>query len=130
MYFKILGLFIAIAFIGKAVSALAFPGRFYRARQQQYASVTPSPKLFIAPAVVGVLTAVAWFATFFHYAPWGFLVTAVLTALCVPAVHHLSCWGTHRQIMLQTVTSAKVWWFDCTLLAAGLAFAALAILVY
>jgi len=40
MWFKVLGLLIAIALLGKAAVALAAPGRFYAVRQRQYASAS------------------------------------------------------------------------------------------
>lgn len=130
MWFKVLGLAIAVALLVKAMVALATTRRFYALRQRQYASASVPRKLMVAPALVIALTLVAWYATFFHYRPWGWVVTGFLTLLSCMAVDHLLRWQRHREAMLKVVTSPKVWQFDCLLLVLGGAFATLALLVY
>ena len=130
MWFKILGLVIAVALLGKATVALVAARRFYALRQRQYASASLPRKLVVAPALVIALTLVAWYATFFHYRPWGWVITGFLTLLSCMAVDHLLRWRRHREAMLKVVTSSRVWQFDCLLLAVGVAFAALALLVF
>lgn len=80
--------------------------------------------------VVVALTVVAWYATLWHYQPWGWLVTGSLTALSCLAVDHVLRWERHRQGMLKVVTNPTVWQVDCLLLVVGAGFAALALLVY
>lgn len=130
MWFQVLGLIIAVALIVKASIALVIPGRFYAARMRQYESESLPPKLLVAPAVVLALTAVAWYATFFHHRPWGFIVTAVLTAVACMAVHHLLRWKSHRQSMHAVVRDPRVWRIDCALLLIGVGFLSLAMFVY
>ena len=130
MWFKVLGFLIAIVLLGKAAVALAAPGRFYAVRQRQYASDSRPLKLLVAPAIVIVTTCVAWYATLFHYRPWGWLITGFLTLLCCLSINHLVWWKRHREAMLKVVSSAWVWQFDCLLLALGCGFMALALLVY
>ena len=130
MWFKVLGLVIAAALIAKAGVALLLGRRFYALRQRHYASPKLPGKLLVAPAVVVALTLLAWYATFAHYRPWGWVVTASLSLLACMAVDHLLRWERHRAAMLKVVTSRKVWQIDVLLLALGVAFAALALLVY
>src|SRR5687768_15932916 len=130
MWFKVLALVIAGALLAKAGVALLMGRRFYAMRQRQYASPELPGKMLIAPAVVVSLTGVAWYATLFHYRPWGWVVTASLTLLSCMAVDHLLRWERHRAAMLKVVSSPKVWRIDVALLAVGGAFAALALLVY
>ena len=130
MWFRILSLVIAVALLGKGVIALAAPRRFYAERQRQYSSESAPPKLLVAPMVIGVLTLVAWYATLFHYQPWGWVVTGFLTALACMAIDHLVRWEKHRQRMLKVVSNPKVWQVDCLLLIVGAGFVALALVVY
>lgn len=130
MWFQILGLTIAAAFIVKASIALAFPGRFYAARIRQYESETLPPKLLVPPAIVLTLTAGAWYATLFHYQTWGFIVTGLLTFASCMAVDHLLRWKSHRVAMHAVVSDPKVWRIDCALLLIGLGFIPLALYVY
>jgi len=130
MWFKVLGLVIAVALLVKANIALAMPRQFYAVRQRQYASDSLPRKLLVAPVLVVALTLAAWYATFFHYRPWGWVVTGFLTLLSCMAVDHVLRWRRHRQAMLKVVTSSKVWQIDCLLMAVGVAFAALALFVY
>ena len=130
MWFQVLSLVIAIALLSKATVALASPRRFYAARQQQYASETLPSKLLIPPALVLALTLVAWYATIFHYQPWGWLVTGLLSVISCLSLHHVFHWARHRQAMLKVVTNPRVKQVDCLLLAVGLAFLGLALFVY
>lgn len=130
MWFRVLGLLIGGALLAKGIVALAAPARFYGARRRQYASEFLPPKLLIAPAVVAALAVAAWYATVFHYRPWGWIVTGFLTALACMGVDHVLRWEGHRRAMLRTVSSPHVWLFDCLLLAAGAGFVTLAMLVY
>jgi hypothetical protein len=130
VWFRVLGLLIGAALLAKAAVALAAPGRFYGARRRQYESESPPPKVLIAPAVVGVLTAAAWYGTVFRYRPWGWVVTGFLTALACMAADHLFRWEGHRRAMLRTLDGSKLWLIDCVLLAMGAGFVALALRVY
>jgi hypothetical protein len=130
VWFRVLSLVIATALLGKAAIALAIRRRFYAERQAQYTSETPPTAVRVPPLVIVALALVAWYATIFHYQPWGWLVTASLTALACAAVDHLFRWERHRQRMLKLVTNPKVWQLDCLLLALGVGFVSLALLVY
>ena len=119
-----------MALLVKAAVALTAPRRFYAKRQQQYSSETLPAKLLIPPAVVLTVTLAAWFATIFHYQPWGWLVTGFLSVLSCLSLHNLFNWAKHRQVMLKLVSNPKVKQVDYVLLAVGLGFLALAIFVY
>jgi hypothetical protein len=130
MWFRVLSLVIAVALLGKATIALAAPRRFYVERQRQYASESIPPKLWVAPVVIIALTLAAWYATIFHYRPWGWIVTGFLTALACLALDHALRWQSHRRRMIKVVTNPRVWQVDCLLLILGAGFVALALLVY
>jgi hypothetical protein len=130
MWFRVLSLVIAAALLVKAAIALALSRRFYAERQRQYASESRPSKLLVPPVVIVVLALIAWYATIFHYQPWGWVVTGSLTALACSAVDHVFRWEKHRQKMLKLVTNPRVWQLDCLLLALGVGFVALALVVY
>ena len=130
MWFRILSLIIAAALLVKAAIALFMPARFYDERERQYASVSPPTKVLVPPVVIVGLALVAWYATIFHYRPWGWIVTASLTALACVSVYQLSRWATHRHRMRTVVANPNVWRVDWLLLAIGALFVALAVYVY
>ena len=130
MWFKVLSFIIASALLIKATVALAIPSRFYATRQRQYASTSLPPELMVPPAIILSITSVAWYATFVHYRPWGWVVTGSLTLLCCLSIDHLVRWRRHRETMSKIVSHSKVWLIDCLLLLVGGAFAALGWLVY
>jgi hypothetical protein len=130
MWFQALSFVIAVALIGKATVALIAPRRFYAVRQQQYSSETLPSRLLIPPVLVFALTLAAWFATIFHYRPWGWVVTVFLSVLSCLALHHVFYWVKHRQAMLKVVANPKVKQFDYVLLALGFGFLALSLFVY
>jgi hypothetical protein len=128
--FRVLSLVIAAALIGKAVIALAMPGRFYAERQRQYASASPPAKILVAPVVIVGLALVAWYATILHYQPWGWVVTASLTVLACLSVQQLFRWEAHRQTMHKLVANPRVSRVDYLLLVFGALFLTLAMLVF
>lgn len=130
MWFRVLILVVAVAFIVKGTIALAIPGRFYAERQRQFSSASPPARVLVPPVVIGALAMVAWYATIFHYEPWAWAVTGSLTAFACLAVHHALRWETHRQKMLRVVTHPKVGRVDYALLVAGALLVALALLVF
>ena len=130
MWFRVLSLVIAGALLGKAVIALAMPGRFYAERQRQYESASPPGKVMVPPMVIVGLAATAWYATIFHYEPWAWVVTAPLTALASLSIYQLLRWETTRKRMAPIVANPNVWRVDCLLLIAGALFVTLAFLVY
>jgi hypothetical protein len=130
MWFKVLSLTIATMLLAKAAVALLARRRFYAVRQRQYATESLPPKLLVAPVLVLALTAVAAYATRFHYRPWGWVVLGFLVLLSAMALDHAIRWKAHRLAMLKVVASPRVWQVDCALLALGSAFAALAMFVY
>ena len=76
------------------------------------------------------VTSAAWYATFFHYRPWGWIVTGALTLLSCGSLHNLVRWRRHRATMSKIVSSPKVSLVDYALLVVGAGFAALGWLVY
>ena len=130
MWFRGLSLVIATALLAKASIALAMPRWFYTERQRQYASASPPVEVLVPPVVIVALAFVAWYATIFHYQPWGWVITGSLTALACVSVDHVFRWRKHRQKMLQVVTNPRVWRVDCLLLGVGAVLVALAFLVY
>ena len=130
MWFKVLSLLIAVALVGKATIALLVRRRFYAVRQTHYASETLPARLLIAPVLVWAVTGVAWYATIFHYRPWGWVVTACLTLLACLSLDHVFRWQKHRARLLKVVAHPKVWYFDCLLVVLGVGFAALGLFVY
>ncbi len=130
MWFPILSFVIAVAMLAKATVALLASRRFYTRRLLQYSSETLPSRLLIPPVLVLALTLAAWFATLFHYRPWGWVVTGFLSVLTCLAFHHLFHWAKHRQAMLKVVANPNVKQFDYLLLAVGLGFLALSLFVY
>jgi hypothetical protein len=130
MWFQALSLVIATALLVKAAVALAIPGRFYATRRRQYDSTSMPRELLVPPAIILCVTSVAWYATFFHYRPWGWVVTGALTLLCSLSLHNLFRWRRHREAMYKIVASPRVWIVDCVLLVVGAGFAALGFFVY
>jgi len=130
MWFQALSFVIATALLVKAGIALTMPGRFYATRRRHYDSTSLPPDLMVPPAIVLCVTSVAWYATFVHYRPWGWVVTGSLTMLCGLALDHLVRWRHHRATMSTIVAHPRVWVVDCLLLVLGCGFAALGLLVY
>ena len=130
MWFRVLSLVIAAALLGKAVIALVMRERFYAERGRQYATASPPGKVRIASTVVVGFAVLAWYATLFHYQPWGWIVTTLLTLLAVMSVRQFTRWETHRQKMLRIVGSPKVSRVDYVLLVVGMFFVGLALVVY
>jgi hypothetical protein len=130
VWFQALSFVIAAALLIKASVALAIPQRFYASRQRQYASTSMPRELMVPPAIVMSLTSIAWYATFVHYRPWGWVVTAFLSILFTLSLHNLVRWRRHRGTMAAIVAHPRVWIVDCVLLVAGAGFAALGWLVY
>ena len=130
MWFQALSLVIAAALLVKASVALAIPSRFYATRRRQYDSSSMPRELLVPPAIILCITSIAWYATFFHYRPWGWVVTGSLTLLCSLSLHNLLRWRRHREAMSKIVANPRVWIVDCVLLVAGAGFAALGLLVY
>ena len=128
--FQALSFIIAAALLTKAIIALAIPDTFYASRQRQYASTSLPRELMVPPAIILSITALAWYATFVHYRPWGWVVTGSLTLLCTLSLHNLLRWRRHRETMFAVVAHPRVWIVDCVLLAAGAAFAALGWFVF
>lgn len=132
MWFKLISLALAALCLGKAALALAAPGLFYRLRLAQYGSARLPWSIFLAPAYVLALAALAWYATLFHYAAWGWLVTGFLTLVAALAVVNLLRWQRHRATVAAAIAGrpAERASFDLGLGALGAAFLALALLVY
>jgi len=130
MWFRALSFLIAAALLVKAAIALAIPERFYATRRRQYAAESMPTELLVPPAIVLSVTSIAWYATLFHYRPWGWIVTAALTLLACASLSNLIRWRRHRATMSRIVSSPKVSLVDYVLLVVGTGFAALGWLVY
>jgi hypothetical protein len=130
VWFRFLSFLIATALVVKAVVALAIPERFYATRRRQYASDSKPRELWVPPAIVLLVTSAAWYATIFHYRPWGWIVTGALTLLCCASLHHLLRWQRHRARMMSIVSSPRVLLVDYALLVLAAGFAALGFWVY
>jgi hypothetical protein len=128
--FRVLSFLIATALVVKAAVALAMPERFYATRRRQYASEARPRELWLPPAIVLLVTSIAWYATVFHYRPWGWIVTGALTLLSCASLHHLLRWRRHRATMRAIVSSPRVLLVDYGLLVVGAGFAALGWWVY
>ena len=130
MFFRGLVLTMAGMLLAKAMIALIIPEHFYAERQRQYASPSRPAEVFIGPAVIICLAATAWYATIFHYEPWGWVVTACLTASAAAIGYRLLHWEGHRHKMRLVVADPKVWQVDCRLLAIGALLMEVGFLVY
>jgi hypothetical protein len=128
--FRVLVLLMAGVLLAKATIALAIPERFYAERRRQFASPIPPGRVFFGPVLIAGLAATAWYAAMAHYEPWGWVVTASLTAFACLSLLALVRWDTHRQTMKRLVADPKVWRTDCALLAAGVLLMGLGFLVY
>jgi len=130
VWFRALSFLIAAALLIKATVALAIPERFYAARRKQYAADSMPRELLVPPVIVLSVTSAAWYATLFHYQPWGWIVTGALTLLACASLHNLVRWRRHRAAMSKIVSSPKVTLVDYALIVVGVGFAALGWLVY
>ena len=130
MWFKVLSLLIAVALLGKAIIALLMSRRFYAVRQGHYAAETQPAKLLVAPVMVLAVTGVTWYATIYHYRPYGWVLTCFLTLISCLSLDHVFRWKKHRARLLRVVANPKVWYFDLFLVALGSGFAALGFFVY
>lgn len=132
MWFKFISIALAALCLGKAGIALAVPGFFYQLRLAQYRSARLPWSIFLAPAYVLTLAALAWYATLYHYTAWGWLLTLFLTLIGSLSVVNLLRWSQHRMavagvIVERPVERAK---FDVGLGILGITFVSLAVLVY
>lgn len=132
MWFKVISIALAALCLGKACVALAAPQVFYRLRLAQYGSARLPWTIFFAPAYVLTLAVLAWYATFAHSVPWGWLLTLFLTLVSFLAVANLLRWSQHRAAVAAAIAERPVERarFDVGLGALGVAFLALAIFVY
>lgn len=131
MWFEVLSLLIGVPCLLKGIIGLSLPTRFYRWRHGQYASERPPQALFVVPlALVGVV-AVTWYATVFHYVPWGWVVTAFITVAALAGGANLLRWRQHQGRALRAVGSpATRRAVDLVLIGVGAGFVALALAVY
>jgi len=131
MWFQVLSLLIGVPCVLKGVVGLMFPGRFYRWREGQYASDRPPTVLFLAPLALAAAVAVTWYATLAHYTPWGWVVTAFVTAAAALGAANLIWWRQHQDRALRTVVNpATRRGVDLALVGIGAGFVALALAVY
>lgn len=72
-----------------------------------------------------------WYATAFHYAPWGWVVTAFVSVAAALGAANLLRWRRHRTRALRAVDSpATRRGVDLALVGVGAVFVALAVAVY
>jgi hypothetical protein len=130
--FQIISLLIAILALLKSAAGLLLSDKFYGWRQQQYASVSIPAVVLIMPSLFVVLAGISWYAMFFYYQPWGWLVTGFTTLIAVLGVLNLSRWSTHRQKTGQAIESQPETrtGVDITILILGIMFLVLAFFVY
>lgn len=131
MWFQVLSLLIGVPCLVKGAVGLLAPGRFYRWRHGQYGAERPPAAVVVAPVALTGSVAVTWYATAFHYAPWGWVVTAFVTAAAALGAANLARWGRHRARALRAVTSPAVRrGVDLVLVGVGAGFVALALTVF
>lgn len=130
--FQIISLCIAIPALLKAVTGLVLPNQFYGWRRQQYASASIPPVVLAMPSVFVLLAGASWYATLFHYQPWGWVVTGFTTVIAALGVLNLSRWSAHRQttgLAIDTQPDTRIG-VDVTILVLGMLFTYLAFFVY
>lgn len=130
--FQVISWLIAIPALLKAIIGLFLPDRFYGWRRQQYASASIPPVVLVMPSLFVLLAGASWYATLFHYQPWGWVVTGFTTLVAALGVLNLSRWSAHRQstgkaIDTQPDTRIGV---DIIILVLGILFAYLSLFVY
>ncbi|CAN5347657.1 hypothetical protein BH10PLA2_BH10PLA2_11350 [soil metagenome] len=131
MWFKMLGLLIGTPCLLKGFIGLLLPEKFYRWRHGQYASERPPGVLFVAPLALAAAVAVTWYATAFHYVPWGWVVTVFVSIAAVVGTVNLIRWQQHQNRSLRAVSNpATRRNVDLVLVGLGVAFVVLAIAVY
>lgn len=130
--FQTISLLIAVPALLKATTGLLLPGQFYGWRRQQYASASIPRIVLVMPSLFILLGAASWYATLFHYQPWGWIVTGFTTLVASLGALNLSRWSSHREktgkaIEGEPQTRLSV---DLTILVLGLLFTYLAFFVY
>ena len=131
MSFKILSLVLALMCLTKGIVALTIPTRFYERRQRQYASERiPGIVLLMSAILIGLL-ALVWYATWFHYVRWGWVVTGFVTSVSLLSLDNVFRWSKHRARMLRVIEFAqRTRYVDGCIVALGIAFLLLSIFVY
>jgi hypothetical protein len=133
MTFKVLSLLIMALCLVKGSSALFAPRIFYQLRRQQYASPTIPASVFLPPIGIGILMIAAWYATFWQYVAWSWIVTGFLTIISLLAVVNLLRWPQHRTKLLASIAEDQSQYrrqVDSGLLGLGTMFGLLGIIVF
>ena len=131
MWFQVLSWLIAVPCLLKGIIGLLLPERFYGWRHGHYTSERPPKVLFVAPLALTGSVTVTWYATAYHYVPWGWVVTVFVTAASLLGLANLLRWRKHRDRALHTVGSpATRRSVDLVLIGAGAGFVAMALAVY
>jgi len=127
--FRALSLIIAAICLLKGFTGLLWPRQFYQWRHDQYTSQRMPPIVLVAPVVIALLVAIAWYATLTAYEPFSWIVTGFISVAFLFV--NLSRWSRHRHSALQAVESPqKLMAVDLTLVGIGLGFVALAVWAY
>jgi hypothetical protein len=92
----------------------------------------PHPHVVLLMSLIIVsLSIVVWYATWFHYARWGWIITGFTTGLSLLSVENIRRWPKHRVRMLAVIEFARGTRFlDGCIVALGVAFLLLSVLVY
>ena len=130
MWFQALSLVIATALLVKAVSRSRSPADSTQRGAASTDSTSMPRELLVPPAIILCVTSIAWYSTFVHYRPWGWVVTGSLTLLCSLSLTISSAGGAIARPCTSIVANPRVWIVDCVLLVVGAGFAALGLLVY
>ena len=81
--------------------------------------------------IIAFLFVLVWYATWFHYVRWGWVVTAFVTSVFLLSLDNVFRWSTHRTKMLRLVEYAqRRWYVDACIVALGIGFLLLAVFVY
>jgi hypothetical protein len=129
--FRALSLIIAAICLLKGFTGLLWPRQFYQWRHVQYTSQRMPPIVLVAPVVIALLVAIAWYGTLTANEPFSWIVTGFISVAFLLAFVNLSRWSRHRNSALQAVESPqKRMAVDLTLVGIGLGFVVLAKCAY
>jgi hypothetical protein len=92
MWFKVLSFILAAMSFVKLGFGLAMGDRFYDWARKEYGRNKPSSLITTLFVLTFLLVVVTWYATFAHYVPYGWILTALFTLIAVYLVVILACW--------------------------------------
>ncbi|MSU69382.1 MAG: hypothetical protein EXS39_01095 [Opitutaceae bacterium] len=131
MWFKVLTFLLAVPALAKGLVGLVAPVPFYAWRQTHYSAPRIPGLVLIAPGLLVAVTVAAWYATLFHYVPWGWIITGLSTGTMLLAAVNLWHWPTHRARALRVVADpALCRRVDLTIITGSAGLLLFALLVY